>query len=464
MSSSGVLSSSPVSTRGVSPARRRGSSSVSVDESSENRPRLSPTLARSYDPHDPQVRERQQTLDMDMAMHLSKARRDTANISPTIPHKEMQSETQESAAQAALSSREQREIDIAQGPEETDDLESIRTKRPHSVDLRDLLPQSHDPSLLVSLNGVQHPSVDDPSASAFGTLPTYQANIPQSSFNFAPMEAFAASEKVTLGISSPSSTTKFSVPPPRNQHPTDDVFLPRQTSPVSSPDAVSIPAAFSSDAADSDVPAASSSTSIRQRKLSQSNPHPRSHRKGIGGKLALFENIHGGPGRIPFSLGPGGNASTIGAPITSDSPYFENGSPSLTRPATVPATQFPSLNTGHDRPYRFSFYSNALSSTIHARSLSELPADGQTFEDLFAGVSRDRNPEAKRPTSGGLKGYFPGNVKPSYRSRPGFGGGLGLSHESEDPESCTWWLDVLSPTDEEMKLLSNASPITHHCL
>ncbi|GAW00791.1 manganese resistance protein mnr2 [Lentinula edodes] len=387
MSSGGVLSSSPVSTRGGSPVRRKGSSSISVDDS-ENRPRLSPTLARSFDPNDPQVRERQQTLDMDMAMQLSKARRDTITTSPTTTHQEIQAESQDVVAQAGLSPREQRDIDIAQGPsmEEIDDLESIITKRqPSPVDLRDLLPQSHDPSLLVSLNDAVHPSADrdDPSTSAYGVLPTYQANMSQSAFNFAPMEVFAASERLKLGITSPSNnTTKFNLPPPRNRQNTDDVFFP---------------SGETIDSALSDSAAASSSTPIRQ--------------------------------------------------------------------PTIPATQYPSvpgLNAGHDRPYRFSFYSNALPSTIHARSLSEIPAEGQTFEDLFAGINRDRNdPNAKdkdkRPTSAGPKGYFPGNVKPTYRSRPGFGGGLGFSsYEGADPESCTWWLDVLSPTDEEMTMLSKA--------
>ncbi|KAJ3929251.1 MAG: hypothetical protein NXY57DRAFT_923542 [Lentinula lateritia] len=480
MSSGGVLSSSPVSTRGGSPVRRKGSSSISVDDS-ENRPRLSPTLARSFDPNDPQVRERQQTLDMDMAMQLSKARRDTITTSPTTTHQEIQAESQDVVTQAGLSPREQRDIDIAQGPsmEEIDDLESIiNTRQPSPVDLRDLLPQSHDPSLLVSLNGAVHPSADrdDPSTSAYGVLPTYQANMSQSAFNFAPMEVFAASERLKLGIISPShNTTKFSLPPPRNRQDTDDVFFPRQAPPlpsfadVAGPASTNVPVTSgeTTDSAD-DSAAASSSTPIRQRKLSQSNPHPRSHRKGIGGKLALFENTHGGssgPNRIPFSLGPGGNASAIGVPIATDLPSFDNGSPSLFRPATIPATQYPlvpGLNAGHDRPYRFSFYSNALPSTIHARSLSEIPAEGQTFEDLFAGINRDRNdPNAKdkdkRPTSAGPKGYFPGNVKPTYRSRPGFGGGLGFSsYEGADPESCTWWLDVLSPTDEEMTMLSKA--------
>jgi hypothetical protein len=68
------------------------------------------------------------------------------------------------------------------------------------------------------------------------------------------------------------------------------------------------------------------------------------------------------------------------------------------------------LNTGHDRPFRFSFYSNSFAATIHSRSLNELPADGQSFRDLFSGTS-------------------------------------------------AWWLDVTSPTEEEMKMLSEVFSI-----
>lgn len=39
----------------------------------------------------------------------------------------------------------------------------------------------------------------------------------------------------------------------------------------------------------------------------------------------------------------------------------------------------------NELPYRFSFYSNAFPTTIHARTLAELPEDGQSFEDLFNG-------------------------------------------------------------------------------
>ncbi|KIM75035.1 hypothetical protein PILCRDRAFT_79511 [Piloderma croceum F 1598] len=87
------------------------------------------------------------------------------------------------------------------------------------------------------------------------------------------------------------------------------------------------------------------------------------------------------------------------------------------------------INTGHDRPYRFSFYSNALSATIHARSISELPAEGQSFEDLFNG---DHSKNGNGNSLVGSGGDFEGN---------------------------TWWLDVQCPTDEEMKMLSKVFSI-----
>lgn len=163
----------------------------------------------------------------------------------------------------------------------------------------------------------------------------------------------------------------------------------------------------------------------------------------------------------------------------------------------------------HDKPYRFTFYSNALPSTIHARHLAELPAAGQTFEELFSGhtpgsdhegdgsgtapgteAGRDSRPPTAAPSSARVPtaaqftnlGRTEGDTAPatgtttpvnghdsgvkasgitaakmtmqapmSGRALPG--GGIRMD---QDPEANTWWLDVLSPTDQEMKLLSRA--------
>ncbi|KZT24549.1 hypothetical protein NEOLEDRAFT_1067416, partial [Neolentinus lepideus HHB14362 ss-1] len=65
-----------------SPVRRRASVSVSTDTFMSDPARLSPTLCRST-MNDPDARERQRALDVDMAMQLSRARSQTLS-SPVI--------------------------------------------------------------------------------------------------------------------------------------------------------------------------------------------------------------------------------------------------------------------------------------------------------------------------------------------------------------------------------------------
>lgn len=161
----------------------------------------------------------------------------------------------------------------------------------------------------------------------------------------------------------------------------------------------------------------------RQRKLSQSNSGPMARRQG---KLALFEG--------------GGAAASIASPTPPNGKIqqavpFHLGSnrPSLDF-SSANADKFPaptnSAAAGAERPYRFSFYSNALPATIHARSLSELPAEGQTFEELFRGEGAESSSEG------------------------GTAGGKDHSGLKNNGEETTWWLDVLCPTDEEMRMLS----------
>ncbi|ETW77015.1 hypothetical protein HETIRDRAFT_454434 [Heterobasidion irregulare TC 32-1] len=75
-------SSSPrslIADRDGSPTRCRN---ASVDGDRASHVRYSPTLTRGYNPLDPDVRERQRTLDVDMALYLSLARRESISASP----------------------------------------------------------------------------------------------------------------------------------------------------------------------------------------------------------------------------------------------------------------------------------------------------------------------------------------------------------------------------------------------
>ncbi|KAJ3573693.1 hypothetical protein NP233_g2265 [Leucocoprinus birnbaumii] len=343
--SEGVLSSSPISIPRTSPTRRR---SRSPDELSDitSRAKHSPTVgARSFDPNDPQVRERQRTMDVDMAIHLSRARRETLSTGPVSPYESIKPHTLPSRSSpertfpnlSGLSPHPEHDTESIPGM--ADDNPLVVHHEPSISNIQHLH-QAHDPSLLVSLAPSTPPNVPDAAAISNFGLPIYQANAPHSAFNFTIMEDFAAAEKQRLGLNSPA-ITRFAPSTIRGKATITEgaTPLPGQGAHLE------------------EGTADSGSQGLRHRKLSTSTPNPR-FRKGIGGKMALFESPS-----MPYD-----NVSGIPAP------------PGLT-PTGI-------LNTGHDRPYRFSFYSNSLSATIHARSLSELPADGQSFEDLFSGITQ----------------------------------------------------------------------------
>ena len=414
--------------RDGSPTRYRHSS---LDSDTAAAARRSPTLSRSYNHMDPDARERQRTLDADMAIHLSRARQGSVSVSPEASpirireHNEHESETHphhEESTFPNLFLQEERELEIARGeiPVQVhvdDPYRAVLT--PDDLRLRqDLgmthhLTPNHEPHLLGSLHNGTH-QFD-------GSLPLYQppALLGRQTFNFGTMEDFAAAEKVRLGlVSSPTDE--------RLQH-----LRVRKPSQVGTIDEVG---SSGGNVTDFRLPA---HHNLRERKLSQSNALPRRHG---GGKMALFEGIPGAP---PASLAAGFAPPLSVVPSFADLPSATGG------------------GVGHDRPYRFSFYSNALSATIHARSLSELPADGQSFEDLFSGVGgQTQSPMERRAGSGPI----PQSTTPFSRTpredakgaQDGNGGDTYKPLVPTDMGGHTWWLDVLSPTDEEMKMLSKA--------
>jgi magnesium transporter len=195
----------------------------------------------------------------------------------------------------------------------------------------------------------------------------------------------------------------------------------------------------------------------RARKQSkQANPARRQ------AKLALFESFGAGEGEE--LQGGALKAPRPGARPHAPPPPSADPAP----PKFTPYTDSP----GHDRPYRFSFYSNALPVTIHARSLAELPAEGQTFEDLFKGRNypgEEPRTSTEIPRSSGrntpkeLSGLSLSAPKPQSWSQaaitksmvmPGAAPTPPPPNPDDDPEAYTWWLDVLSPTDDEMRMLS----------
>jgi magnesium transporter len=296
--------------------------------------------------------------------------------------------------------------------------------------------QEHDDSHMVP-RIPDHPDLDMDSTGlepvpSMGELPMYRPMSLQHThprWDFSTMEEFANTEKIRLGINTPQATLPI---PTSRAHPSQEVEgvgnIPDTT--ISTSTGFTLPPRRPRERA------LSSSTAGNTRR----------------GKMALFEQaINNSSGRPPMST-----HITIPEMPEGSLPSSSEHIPTLTG-----GTQ-----GGHSRPYRFSFYSNALSQTIHARSLSELPAEGQSFEDLFTGIlPPELRPSVPQPsvpqsssTSPGINGDGGNKGAPTdFAIRMGLENQVKKGNGAPDSETATWWLDVMSPTDEEMKMLSHVS-------
>ena len=146
-----------------------------------------------------------------------------------------------------------------------------------------------------------------------------------------------------------------------------------------------------------------------------------------------------------------------------------------------------------DAPYRFTYFNEELESTIHSQTISELLQQGQGFQDLFCPpqpeLSDDSSDEddyddksqargspantrdTLSPSGQSKAGTRQSSVKgdPESKSRHASGDATPVPHNEGQQNGSTpkardkrygprptFWLDVLSPTDQEMRVLSKA--------
>lgn len=432
-----ILSSSPLSVRSShSPVRHRTSSTHDPDVDLDGLPRSmgsrhSPNITRSHlSPLDPDVRERQRTMDADMAIQLSRVRSATITQRLPVPPMVVPGRSDELTPTYNRYSHPSGpdfpfpEPERLVDEEHLDYGESARRDSGERHSRIDVLSppvhlghEEHDHPHMVS-QGPDHHDLDmGPTGlglvPSMGELPMYRPmSMPPTrpKWDFSIMGDFAKAEKIRLGIPTPLAAGRP---------------LPSQGA--------------EGDIVGVDGTTGTSTTFIlppqrpQGRKLSASNTG--NTRRG---KMALFEQtINNTSGKPPLST----HISMPGIPegVISSS------------------EDIPAFAGGHDRPYRFSFYSNALSQTIHARSFSELPAEGQSFEELFTGITppEPRSTPQSISTSPGMNGDAAGkNFPAEFAIRMGLEGQMKKEDGDPDPETLTWWLDVTSPTDEEMKMLS----------
>jgi magnesium transporter len=137
-----------------------------------------------------------------------------------------------------------------------------------------------------------------------------------------------------------------------------------------------------------------------------------------------------------------------------------------------------------DAPYRFTYFNEEFDNTIHSQTISELLQPGQTFRNLFIPdppliedsdseteseedtISMSRATTLERPSINGMRAYprqEPKQTSSGEQTRsptPGRTSTPRPAAEAEKPKQYgprpAFWLDVLSPTDAEMKCITRA--------
>lgn len=110
-----------------------------------------------------------------------------------------------------------------------------------------------------------------------------------------------------------------------------------------------------------------------------------------------------------------------------------------------------------DEPYRFTYFNDEIPATIHSHTISELLQPGQTFKDLFRPEPRvlddssdeednDAPSEVEAHDDNGTQNGAPGMHSPNNTTP---------SPPRVGPRP-TFWLDVMNPTDAEMKVFIRA--------
>lgn len=108
-------------------------------------------------------------------------------------------------------------------------------------------------------------------------------------------------------------------------------------------------------------------------------------------------------------------------------------------------SNYPPVIPNNPELYRFTYFRENLSSTIHSQTISGLLQPGQTFANLFDPQNDSFKDEIANEGSEANGG----------NSTPSAAGG----ESPEDHHITPFWLDVLNPTEEEMKVLSKTFAI-----
>lgn len=128
-----------------------------------------------------------------------------------------------------------------------------------------------------------------------------------------------------------------------------------------------------------------------------------------------------------------------------------------------------------EAPFRFTYFNEEFQSTIHSQTISELVQPGQTFRNLFipdppeleSESDEDETPETNHSRSHSLSPHknHRSNISDLLSHDEHESDTWSPGHKAPSPKPTkeprygprpTFWLDILSPTDSEMRVLSKA--------
>ena len=160
----------------------------------------------------------------------------------------------------------------------------------------------------------------------------------------------------------------------------------------------------------------------------------------------------------------------------------------ISEPVLVEGRLRPQKNGWHraeeDAPYRFTYFNEEFPSTIHSQTISELLQPGQSFGELFIPDPPELSDESSdeedlishqdtvndrqelspggQSRAGTRQSSVLGNGNPRVQSQGNSGDATPAQSQNQQPKEKpkrfgsrpTFWLDVLSPTDTEMRVIS----------
>ncbi|GMM34937.1 hypothetical protein DASC09_022620 [Saccharomycopsis crataegensis] len=103
--------------------------------------------------------------------------------------------------------------------------------------------------------------------------------------------------------------------------------------------------------------------------------------------------------------------------------------------------------------FRFAYFREDLDTTIHASTISGILQPGQTFADLFV---RSQYSKKKNPSGSSVLLNEVGKNISTGMSAANTRGNTPVPPEVDESQKIVFWLDVLNPTDDEMKVISKS--------